>query len=50
MILHIELCNCTSDHGIEVSTSQQRHPSVISYHVSPPSLLIVLIFDIIESL
>ena len=27
-------CNCTSDHGIEVSTSHQTHPSVISYHFS----------------
>ena len=34
MILPIELCNCTSDHGKEVSTSQQPHPSVISYHFS----------------
>ena len=34
MILPIELCNCTSDHGKEVSTSQQPHCSVISYHVS----------------
>ena len=50
MILPIELCNCTSDHGIEVSTSQQPHPSVISYHVSPPYLLSILTFDIIESL
>ena len=50
MILPIELCNCTSDHKIEVSTSQQPHPSVISYHVSPPYLLIILTFDIIESL
>ena len=30
----IELCNCISDHGIEVSTFQQPHPSVISYHIS----------------
>ena len=50
MILPIELCNCTSDHKIEVSTSQQPHPSVISYHVSPPYLLTILTFDIIESL
>ena len=28
------MCNCISDHGIEVSTFQQPHPSVISYHVS----------------
>ena len=34
MILPIELCNCTSDQGKEVSTSQQPHPSVISYHFS----------------
>ena len=34
MILPIELCNCISDHRIEVSASQQPHLSEISYHFS----------------